>query len=149
MDGSLRSIRSGVGLVLACPEGEVVEYASRFNFPTINNKAEYEVCLAELSIAKELKIGHLTIYSDSRLVVEQVRGEYETREKNMKKYLAKTRKLIELFLEFDIRRIPRIEISKVDSLSKLAALLPSNLQKARTSKFYSGRALKHIDHPTN
>lgn len=48
----------------------MVEYALRFNFLTTNNEIEYELLLAGLNIIKELKIEHLTIYSDSQLVVK-------------------------------------------------------------------------------
>lgn len=56
--------------------------------------------LAGPNIAKELKVGHLTVYNDSQLLVKQVRDKYEAREKNMKKYLTKTKELIEPFPEF-------------------------------------------------
>lgn len=69
IDGSSSSSRPSSGLILACLEGEVVEYTLQFAFPIINNRVEYEALLAKIKIAKELKVGHLSVYSDSKLVV--------------------------------------------------------------------------------
>lgn len=66
-----------------------MEYALQFNFPIIDNEVEYEALLARLKSVKKLRVGYLTIYSNSQLVVGQVKDEYEAREENMKRYLAK------------------------------------------------------------
>lgn len=52
VDGSSSSPRSGVGLILAHLEGEVVEYALRFDFPTTNNEVEYEDSLVNLKFQR-------------------------------------------------------------------------------------------------
>ncbi|WP_374695299.1 ribonuclease HI family protein [Areca yellow leaf disease phytoplasma] len=93
VDGSSSSSRFEVGLILAHLEREVVEYALRLSFPTTNNKVEYEALHVRLKITKELRVGHLTICSNSQLMVGQVKDEYEVHEENMKKYLAKTKEL--------------------------------------------------------
>lgn len=51
------------------PEGDVAEYALQFEFLTTNNKVEYEALITELKIVKEVKVQHLTIFSDFQLVV--------------------------------------------------------------------------------
>ena len=63
----------------------------------------------------------IKVRSDSQLVVHQVRGEYETKEDIMKKYLAKVRKAITLFDVFEIEQVPRSQNKRVDALSKLAS----------------------------
>lgn len=66
-------------------------------------KQSMEILIVSAKIAKGLGVRHLTIYRDSQLVVGQVKEEYEVWEENMKKYLNKTKELIESFQGFDIR----------------------------------------------
>lgn len=77
VDGSSSSSSSGSGLILAYLEEDIVKYALRFGFSTINNEAEYNTLIAKLKIAKQLGVGYLTIFSDFQLVAGQVKGEYE------------------------------------------------------------------------
>ena len=56
---------AGAGLILVSPEGVITEYALHFEFPAMNNGAEYEALIAGLKIAKELGIGQLRVHSDS------------------------------------------------------------------------------------
>ena len=62
-------------------------YILHFKFSTINSEAEYEALLAGLKVAREIGAQHLKVFSDSQLIVGQIKGGYEVREKNMKKYL--------------------------------------------------------------
>lgn len=48
VDGSSNSTRLRVGLVLTRLEGVVAEYAQCFEFPVMNNKAEYEALVIGL-----------------------------------------------------------------------------------------------------
>ena len=61
VDGSSNMSGTGAGLILISPEGIVVEYALRFEFPATNNGAEYEALIAGLRIAKELGIDRLRV----------------------------------------------------------------------------------------
>ena len=81
IDGASNAQGSGVGLLLTNSEGMVTEYALRFDFKASNNQAEYEALLAGLRMAKELGINSLRVFSDSQLIVGQVKGEFgrETR----------------------------------------------------------------------
>ena len=77
MDGSSNMSGVGTGLILINRKGIIIEYVLRFEFLTINNGAEYEALIAGLKIAKELEVDWLQVYSDSQLVVGQVRENYE------------------------------------------------------------------------
>ena len=57
-----------------------MEYAIRIGFKTTNNEAEYETLLAGLRVAIELGVKFLDIFSDSQLVVNQVKGDYHTKD---------------------------------------------------------------------
>ena len=79
--------KSGTSIILESPTREKISYSLRLKFPTSNIEAKYEALLAELWLAKEMKVEQLKIYSDSQLVVNQVNGDYQAKGENMDAYL--------------------------------------------------------------
>ena len=53
----------------------------------MNNKAEYEALLKGMSMVQKLGRKTVNMFSDSRLIVGQVNGELEVRDKRMQEYL--------------------------------------------------------------
>ena len=51
VDGASRQMGAGVRLQLKAPIGERIEQAIRLDFPSSNNKTEYEAILAENDLA--------------------------------------------------------------------------------------------------
>ena len=100
-DGSSAQKRGGVGVVIITPEGEILKYGVRLRFPATNNEAKYEGILTGLRLGKAFGVKNLLIQSDSKLVVEQIRGEYEVKEERMQKYLRLTRHLTREFNELE------------------------------------------------
>ncbi|GFS40391.1 hypothetical protein Acr_00g0068270 [Actinidia rufa] len=76
----------------------------RLNFPTTNNKAEYEAFIAKLQSSSKLKVPELHIFSDSKLVVNQVMGNFEARDAKMAKFLAVAKNLLTKFKAVKIER---------------------------------------------
>ena len=64
---------------------------------------------------------NLLVQSDSKLVVEQIKGEYEAKEERMQKYLRLTRHLTWEFDEMEFVQVPRNQNVLVDEISKLAS----------------------------
>ena len=81
-------------MVLISPEGEILKYVVRLQFPTTNNEAEYEVLLTRLSLAKVLEAKTFIVQADSQLVVGQIKGDYEAKEERMQKYLKIVKELL-------------------------------------------------------
>lgn len=54
------------------------------------------------------------------LVVNQIKGEYQVKDKRMKKYLTEEKELIEGIKNFEIKSILREKNQEVDALSKYA-----------------------------
>ena len=77
VDGSSNASGAGARLTLTDPEGNVAGYILCFEFPTTNNKTEYEALLARLKEAREARAQHLKVFSDSQLVMGHIKGEYE------------------------------------------------------------------------
>ena len=66
-------------------------------FPAINNKVEYEGILMGLRLGKALGDENLLVQSDSKLVIGQIKEEYEAKEERMQKYLRLTKHLTQKF----------------------------------------------------
>ena len=64
---------------------------------------KYEALLTGLRAPTELDAQYLRAFSNSQLVVGQVRGDYEARKENIKKYLQKVKDLMSSFSSFDFR----------------------------------------------
>ncbi|XP_043716321.1 uncharacterized protein LOC122664535 [Telopea speciosissima] len=125
VDGSSSAQEYGAGLILTSLGGFIVQYALRFEFQTTNNGAEYEALIAGLTLAWSLVVKYITVYSDSQLIVNQVKGEYEAKESRMARYLCKVQTLIISFNRFKIIQVPRAQNASADALSRLAT---SNFQ---------------------
>jgi ribonuclease HI len=55
-DGSYTLKGAGADVVLIPPEGDILKYAVQFEFPAMNNIAEYEGLITGLRLAKDLDI---------------------------------------------------------------------------------------------
>ncbi|GKC36532.1 reverse transcriptase domain-containing protein [Tanacetum coccineum] len=94
IDEALSFDGSSVGLMLIDPKGKEYTYALRFKFETTNNKAEYEALLARLKVEQEMEIVNLTIFVDSQLLVNQVKGIYATKQPAIREYLQRTKETL-------------------------------------------------------
>jgi len=93
VDGASNSTGCEAGLILAEPNGHIVEYVLRFSFHASNNQVEYEAPLAGLWISENLGVRKIQIFSDSQIVVNQVKGNFKTRDPITVQYLEKVRAL--------------------------------------------------------
>ena len=112
--------QKGSGVELVSPEKITKERSLRLSFPTTNNEAEYEALLAGMIMVKRLGGKAVEIFSNLRLVVEQINGDFEARDQRMQRYLSKIRRLQSNFEAFSIKQIPRSKNSHADSLAILA-----------------------------
>ena len=64
---------------------------------------------------------NLLIQSDLKLVVEQIKGEYEVKEERMQKYLRLTRHLTREFDKVEFVQVTKNQNVLADEISKLAS----------------------------
>ena len=106
-DGLSAQKRGGVGVVITALDGEVLKYGVQLKFPAINNKAEYEGILTRLRLGKAIGSKNLLNQSDSKLVIRQIKEEYEANEERMEKYLRLTKHLTQEFDKVEFAQIPK------------------------------------------
>ncbi|XP_056688783.1 uncharacterized protein [Spinacia oleracea] len=121
VDGSATQNGSGAGIFCESPEGDIYEYAMRFNFQASNNEAEYEALICGIQMSRAAGAADVLVLSDSQLIVSQVKGEYEAKDEAMIRYLKKVRQEAQQLSNFEVKHIPRSENNKADALSKLAS----------------------------
>ena len=118
-----------MGLVLISPKKLTIEKSLRLYFSAINNEAEYEVLLEGMSIVQRMGGKLVKMFSDSRLVVGQVKGELEARDERMQGYLSQVRHLQSGFESFSLLHIPRSGNTHADSLATLATSSEQSLPR--------------------
>lgn len=101
----------------------------------LNNEVEYKAFLVGLKLTTELKVSNLEIYSDSELVVYQVRKTYQAKGENMVAYLKKAKDLSRSFSMYLIKVIPRARNAHVDALAKLTSTRDVELLNVVTVEF--------------
>nr|XP_023914213.1 uncharacterized protein LOC112025760 [Quercus suber] len=96
------------------------EKSLRLGFMATNNEAEYEALLQGMIMVQKIEGKSVQMFSDSILVVGQVKGELEARDSRMQEYLSQVRQLQSEFGLFSLSHIPRSGNTHADSLATLA-----------------------------
>ena len=90
-------------------------------FKAFNNEAEYKALIVGLRTDFDLGAHVVEVYSDSRLVVNQVQGNFEARDFRMKEYLRVVKQIIGKFCTTNVTQIVRGRNRHADSLATLAS----------------------------
>ena len=102
------------------PEKVVIEKSLKLDFSATNNEAEYEALLVGMAMVQRMGGKSIKIFSNSSLVVSQVRGEFEAKVERMQGYLSQVKCLQLKFDSFDLLHVPRSGNAHADSLAMLA-----------------------------
>ena len=94
IDRASESQGAGVGILLIGPNKIQIRYAVKLKYNTTNNATEYETLLTGLKLAIEVRAEHLRVYSDSQLVVNQVKGNYQVKELSIIQYVQKAKQVL-------------------------------------------------------
>ena len=84
-----------------------------------NNQAEYHALIEGLKAVKEWSPDRVEIYLDSKLVVEQVKGEYKIKEPSLKQLHTEVARLLD-GLPHEIKHVAREENRGADHLANMA-----------------------------
>ena len=111
------------------PEKVVIEKSLRLDFSTTNNEAEYEALLVGMAMVQRMGGKSIKLVSNSRLVVSQVRGEFEAKDERMQGYLSQVKCLQLKFDSFDLLHVPRSGNAHADFLAMLATSSAQDLPR--------------------
>ena len=71
---------------------------------------------------------NIQVFSDSKLIINQVQGEYQAKDDGMIQYLAVAQRFIKKFKSCKLTQIPREQNSQADALANLGSALETNSQ---------------------
>jgi ribonuclease HI len=106
-DGSKQEKGLGAGIVLTSPK---------------RDKLEYEALIHGLKLAKDIGIKRIMCFGDSDLVVQQVSGDWDTKDVNMRSYRFFVNQLCGFFNSCEFHHISRTLNDATDTLSKLGSM---------------------------
>jgi hypothetical protein len=92
-------------------------------FKCTNNMAEYEACALGIQLALDMGVKRLIVYGDSSLIINQLQGEWNTRDPKLTPYYEFLKPLIDQFDEINFDHVPREQNQLADALATLASLV--------------------------
>ncbi|XP_028115623.1 uncharacterized protein LOC114313435 [Camellia sinensis] len=122
IDGASNRHGNGLGVVLTSSDGLTIKHVITLGFQASNNEAEYEALLTGLKSALRMKASELMVFSDSKLVVNQVSREYKARDERMAKCQVLERADIKKFSAIRMEQINREKNNAADELAGLASM---------------------------
>lgn len=117
---------SASGYVLMTMKDEIVETNGEYLNITTNNQAEYHSLKLGLERAHQLGAKKVHVYMDSMLVINQMKGIYQVKNKDLKLVFNNVKSLAESFEKITFTHVPRelnkladAEVNRIlDSISK-------------------------------
>jgi ribonuclease HI len=110
---------AGAGILIEDAEGMRLQARHKWLGQMTNNQAEYHALIEGVKLAREWNPDRLEILLDSKLVVEQVKGQYKIKEPELQKLHAEAMRLL-AGVQYEIRYVPREENRGADHLANQA-----------------------------
>lgn len=114
---------SALGVAVTDEKNVLLVSYGKFIGECTNNVAEYTALIESISVLKnsDLDIERINFFSDSELLVKQIKGEYKIKHKDLIKLSLEFWNLIKsLNIEFTINYIPRSQNKTADKLANEA-----------------------------
>ena len=120
---------AGAGILIEDEQGMRLQARHKWLGSMTNNQAEYHALIEGLKAARVWAPDRLEIFLDSKLVVEQVKGQYRIREPELQRLHAEAMRLLD-GLPYEIKHVAREENRGADHLANMAID-----EKVRKKKF--------------
>ncbi len=119
IDGASRGNpgESGIGVVIEDGNGNIIKKYKEYIGIKTNNAAEYAALKKGLELALHYCKKHVTILSDSELIVRQRRKQYKTKKKHLKSFAKEVEALEEMFEMVEYQNVPRERNREADRLA--------------------------------
>jgi ribonuclease HI len=111
---------SAIGIVIENEYHAVIDMWGEYIGLATNNIAEYMALKKALLRAKELSLDNITVYSDSLLLVRQLRGIFKVRSSNLYRLFCDVKEIEKSFNKVEYAYVPREKNYRADSLAKMA-----------------------------
>jgi acyl dehydratase/ribonuclease HI len=118
------------GVVVRRPDGTTHESLGKYIGRTTNNVAEYYALIAALDYAAASGIRRLRVYSDSQLIVNQIKGLYKVKHPDLRPLHERAKKQAASLESFTIQYVPREQNRDADDLANAALDSTSGVKPA-------------------
>ncbi len=108
------------GVIVRRPDGKTHESLGKYIGRATNNVAEYYALIAALDYAAASGIRRLRVFSDSQLIVNQIKGIYKVKHPDLRPLHERARKQAAGLETFTIQYVPREENRDADDLANAA-----------------------------
>ncbi len=108
------------GVVIRRPDGATHESLGKYIGRHTNNVAEYYALIAALDYAAASGIRRLRVYSDSQLIVNQIKGLYKVKHPDLRPLHERAKKQAASLEAFSIQYVPREQNRDADDLANAA-----------------------------
>ncbi|XP_074297443.1 uncharacterized protein LOC141628169 [Silene latifolia] len=121
---------AGAGVVFVTSQNHLMPYAFTLTQLCTNNMAEYQALILGLQMAIEIGVRDMDIYGDSKLVVNQVLGEYEVKKEDLIPYHQQALQLLNQLDDIHVGHVPRSANKLADALANIAATLALGVEES-------------------
>jgi len=111
---------AAIGAVIKDEQGKVIAAISQSIGRSTNNQAEYRAVIAALEKAIELGATHVDLFSDSELLVRQIKGQYRVKKAELKPLYQQVKHLQGLLQGFTVTHVPRLQNTEAHGLADMA-----------------------------
>jgi ribonuclease HI len=111
---------AAIGATIKDEQGQLIACISQRIGHATNNQAEYRAVIAALEKATRLGADDIELYSDSELVVKQLRGEYRVKKAALKPLYDEVRELLSQLESYRTIYIPRNQNMEAHNLANKA-----------------------------
>jgi acyl dehydratase/ribonuclease HI len=108
------------GVIVRRPDGAKHESLGKYIGRATNNVAEYYALIAVLDYAAASGIKRLRVYSDSQLIVNQIKGLYKVKHPDLRPLHERAKKQAATLETFTIQYVPREQNRDADDLANAA-----------------------------
>ena len=99
---------AGIAAVATDRAGKVIAERSETIGEATNNVAEYRALLLGIELAKELGADEAEFVADSKLIVEQVRGNWKVKQEHLRPLHTRARDALRDLGKWSIRHVPSV-----------------------------------------
>ena len=107
---------AGIGAVIKDKNNQTIKEVGKFIGNTTNNEAEYRALIEGLVACLDKTVSEVNCYSDSKLVVNQLNGDFKVKNAKMKIFYKEVKRLERNFDKITYTYIPRDKNTEADSL---------------------------------
>jgi len=121
-DGAVNKEGAGAGVWIISPDNTSKLCSFKLVFDCTNNMVEYEALIFGLMVLKDLKSKKIYVHGESELIINHIKGTYQTNHPRMRTYRNLVLDSLENFFEYNISMVPWEQNRIADALSTLASI---------------------------